>query len=239
MTESADWPAVVVAILTGRLGVLIGRPGRDAAVDVPEREDLDGRVARGRGRPGGARGDRGLRVKATAVIGQRIRLRTGVLITYVAAVPADGADAVAAGEELGKVRWVSPAGAGEVMADLAAPVRYYIDRAHSGAGGPGARSCVAERRQRGTRKDTTDGGGGRVNAHPGRQSHADGVVEITFRGLEQQGWSISSDASNRFELECPHGKFRFRWPEALAPRELRADVFRRMNDEHRQACPAS
>ena len=132
-----------------------------------------------------------------------------------------------------------PAEAGDVMADLAAPLRYYIDRAHSGAGGPGARSCVAERRQRGTRKDTTDDGGGRVNAHPGRQSHPDGVVEITFRGVEQQGWSISSDASNRFELECPHGKFRFRWPEALAPRELRADVFRRMNDEHRRACPAS
>ena len=77
---------MVVAIITGRLGALIGR-----------RRDGTPPWTFPSGRP----------VKATAVNGRRIRSRTGVLITYVAAVPADGADAVAAGEKLGKVRWVN------------------------------------------------------------------------------------------------------------------------------------
>ena len=54
-------------------------------MDVPERE--------------AGQGDRGQRAADT--------LADRVLITYVAAVPADGADAVAAGEKLGKVRWVN------------------------------------------------------------------------------------------------------------------------------------
>jgi 8-oxo-dGTP pyrophosphatase MutT (NUDIX family) len=51
---------------------------------------------------------------------------TGVPITYVAAEPEDEPDAVAAGEELDLIRWVSPAEASELIPGMYDPVRHFL-----------------------------------------------------------------------------------------------------------------
>lgn len=136
VTEPTDRPAVAVAIITGLPGVLIGRR-RDG---TPPWTFPGGKIEPGESPEGAAvrevLEETGLRVRETGVIGQRMHPRTGVPITYVAAMHVDGADAVAAGEELDEVRWVRLPEAGEMMADLAAPVRYYLDGGALGAGGP-------------------------------------------------------------------------------------------------------
>lgn len=73
------------------------------------------------------REETGLRVRAARIIGSRVHPATGVLILYVAAVPAGGANRVAArARELAEVRWVSLAEAAELMADMARPVREHL-----------------------------------------------------------------------------------------------------------------
>jgi 8-oxo-dGTP diphosphatase len=117
---------VAAAIITSRLGVLVGRrrdgnpswtfpSGKIKQDESPEeaavRETLE---------------ETGLRIRVTEVIGQRVHPWTGVVITYVAAMPEDETAATAASEELEVVRWASGAEAGELMPDMAPAVREHI-----------------------------------------------------------------------------------------------------------------
>jgi 8-oxo-dGTP pyrophosphatase MutT (NUDIX family) len=127
MTELASRPAVAVAIVTSRLGVLVGRrrdgnppwtfpggkiePGESPA-DAAVRETLK---------------ETGLRVRATGVIGQRVHPQTGILITYVVAELPDELDVTAAGNgELTEVQWVIPEEADGLMGKIFVSVREYL-----------------------------------------------------------------------------------------------------------------
>jgi len=124
-------PEIAVAIITSDLGVLIGRrreenppwtfpggkiepgePPEDAAV----RETLE---------------EAGLRVRATGVIGIRVRPVTGVRMVYVAAesigtpeIRSRGADF--GSRELMEVRWFSKAEADELMGELFDDVQQFL-----------------------------------------------------------------------------------------------------------------
>jgi 8-oxo-dGTP diphosphatase len=121
-------PVVAVAIVTSRMGVLIGRRrdgktrrGRSRAARssrVSRREDAAVREALE---------ETGLRVRAIGVIGSRIHPRTGVPNVYVAAVPASEVVGPP-NEELAKVRWVSPAEAGGLLAGMFEAVRQHLRR---------------------------------------------------------------------------------------------------------------
>jgi 8-oxo-dGTP diphosphatase len=133
-TSGPGRPAVAVAIVISHLGVLVGRRrdgkppwvfpgGKIEPGESPEeaavRETLE---------------ETGLRVRATRVIGSRVHPVTGVRIVYVAAVPPGEADAVAAGDELAEVRWVSPAEAEELMPGMYEPVRQFLTEGEPGSG---------------------------------------------------------------------------------------------------------
>jgi 8-oxo-dGTP pyrophosphatase MutT (NUDIX family) len=127
-TASAAARPVVAAVVTSRLGVLVGRrrDGRppwtfpsgkiepdESPQDAAVRETLE---------------ETGLRVRATGVIGSRVHPVTRVLMVNVAAVPTHKADGVAGIAELTAVRWVTTAKAMELMADMHEPVCRYLQR---------------------------------------------------------------------------------------------------------------
>jgi 8-oxo-dGTP diphosphatase len=118
---------VAVAIVTSRLGVLVGRcrdgnppwtfPGGkmepcESPVDAAVRETLE---------------ETGLQIRATGIVGNRVHPMTGVLMVYVAAEPAAEPDVVADGSgELAEVRWVSLAAAEALMEEMSGDVRKYL-----------------------------------------------------------------------------------------------------------------
>ena len=120
-------PAVAAAIVTGPLGVLVGRrrdgeplwtfpggkiePGESPTASAV-RETLE---------------ETGIVIRATGVIGSRVHPVTGVLIVYVAAVPVNGARALAGPYgELAEVRWVGAAEATELMSGMFGLVREHV-----------------------------------------------------------------------------------------------------------------
>lgn len=70
------------------------------------------------------------------------------------------------------------------------------------------------------------------------QIHPDPIARMVIEDLVgNKGWSAARDTDDgHLELVCPHGEFRFAWPDALAPRERWDDVFKRMNAEHKKVC---
>lgn len=134
--------AVALAIITSRLGILVGRrrdgsppwtfPGGkielgESPEDAAARETLE---------------ETGLRVRAIGVIGSRVHPLTGVRIVYVAAVPvsltglvideAATDSAASADSELVEVRWIGLAEAGELMGDMFAAVHRHLRQALEG-----------------------------------------------------------------------------------------------------------
>ncbi len=114
---------VAVAIVTSRLGVLVGRrPGGnplwtflggkvesgDSPEDAAVRETLE---------------ETGLGIRATGIVGNRVHPMTGVLMVYAAAEPAAEPDVVADGSgELAEARWVSLAAAEALMEQMSGDV---------------------------------------------------------------------------------------------------------------------
>jgi 8-oxo-dGTP diphosphatase len=130
VTEPADpleHPYVAVAVVTSRVGVLIGRrrdgnppwtfPGGkieagESPVDAAVRETLE---------------ETGLQVRATGVSGSRVHPVTGVRMVYVAAELMGEPGVMAAGSgELAEVRWGGLAEAEELMEGMSEEVRQHL-----------------------------------------------------------------------------------------------------------------
>ena len=69
---------------------------------------------------------------------------------------------------------------------------------------------------------------------------AAGGIEPEPRRAALKGWRITwDDAERHFRVACPHdGRFVYAWPVALEYRWRWRDHFTRLNDGHKQECPA-
>jgi 8-oxo-dGTP pyrophosphatase MutT (NUDIX family) len=131
---SPEPAAVVAAIVTSHLGVLVARrndgmpPWTFIAREIEPGEDPAEAAVREVGE------ETGLRIRAMDVIGCRVHPRTGREMVYLAACPTHGTNAVAGDEqELAEVRWVDLAQADELMGGtIFEPVRSYLEKALKG-----------------------------------------------------------------------------------------------------------
>ena len=129
--EVPEPQAVVAAIVTSRLGVLIGKrndgkpPWTFIAGEIePGESPADAAVRE-------VKEETGLLVKHGKIIGERIHPKTGRHMLYMSATPVRGATDIFVGdeEELAEVRWVSLAEADGLMPGMFEPVRAYLERA--------------------------------------------------------------------------------------------------------------
>lgn len=120
---------VVAAIVTAGRAILVGRrndgspPWTFIAGEVEPGEQPEDAAVRE------VKEEAGLIVSAGHPIGERIHPRTGRIMIYLAAKPANGTSIHVGDEaELAEVRWVSLAEADELLPDMYAPVRDYLAR---------------------------------------------------------------------------------------------------------------
>jgi len=128
---------VVAAIVTSRLGVLVGRrndgipPWTFIAGEVEPGEQPEDAAVRE------VKEETGCLVRAAEKIGERVHPKTGRTMIYMAAAPTHGTDVfVGDRAELAEVRWVSLAEADELLPGMYEPVREYLARTLGQADGP-------------------------------------------------------------------------------------------------------
>jgi 8-oxo-dGTP pyrophosphatase MutT (NUDIX family) len=131
LAKEAALPPVAAAIVTSRLGVLVGRrndgkpPWTFIAGEIEPGETASFAAQRE------VKEETGLEVEPGPIIGDRVHPVTHYPMTYVAAKPARPDDlAVFVGdeEELAEVRWVSLAEADELLPGMFEPVREHLVR---------------------------------------------------------------------------------------------------------------
>jgi 8-oxo-dGTP diphosphatase len=123
-------PAIVAAIVTSALGVLVGRrndgepPWTFIAGEVEPGESPEDAAVRE------VKEETGCLVRAGEIIGERDHPATGRHMVYLAGYPTHGTDVFVGDEaELAEVRWVSLAEADELLPGMFGPVRDYLARA--------------------------------------------------------------------------------------------------------------
>jgi 8-oxo-dGTP pyrophosphatase MutT (NUDIX family) len=127
--HSPPRPAIVAAIVTSALGVLVGRrndgepPWTFIAGEVEPGESPEDAAVRE------VKEETGCLVKAGQIIGERDHPATGRHMVYLAAHPTHGTDVFVGDEaELAEVRWVGLAEADELLPGMYGPVRDYLAR---------------------------------------------------------------------------------------------------------------
>jgi excisionase family DNA binding protein len=141
--DKPQYPAVAVAIVTSRLGVLAGRRNDG----MPPWTFIAGKCETGES-PADTivrevKEETGLLIKPGATIGERIHPRTGKHLVYVAATPATRNRDVFVGdeEELAEVRWLTLADADRLMPDMFPAVHDHLRRCLSSAQAKGQRKA--------------------------------------------------------------------------------------------------
>ena len=142
--DKPQYPAVAVAIVTSRLGVLAGKrndgkpPWTFIAGKCEAGESPADTIVRE------VKEETGLLIKPGATIGERIHPRTGKHLVYVSAIPATRSREVFVGDEdeLGEVRWLTLAEANQLMPDMFIPVHDHLRRVLSSAQAKGRRQVA-------------------------------------------------------------------------------------------------
>ena len=126
---AAPRPAIVAAIVTSALGVLVGRrndgepPWTFIAGEVEPGESPEDAAVRE------VKEETGCLVRAGEIIGERDHPATGRHMVYLAGYPTHGTGVFVGDEaELADVRWVSLAEADELLPGMFGPVRDYLAR---------------------------------------------------------------------------------------------------------------
>lgn len=120
-------PAVITAIVTSKLGVLVGKrndgkpPWTFIAGENEPMESPKDTIVRE------VKEETGLEVTAGEILGERVHPKTGRHMVYVAARPTRGTDVfVGDEEELAEVRWITLAEADELLPGMFEPVREHL-----------------------------------------------------------------------------------------------------------------
>lgn len=130
-TKEDELPAVAAAIVTSRLGVLVGRrndgkpPWTFIAGEIEPGETASFAAQRE------VKEETGLEVETGVIIGDRVHPKTHHPMTYVAAKPVRPDDLevfVGDEDELAEVRWISLAEADELLPGMFEPVREHLAR---------------------------------------------------------------------------------------------------------------
>ena len=122
-------PAIVAAIVTSLLGVLVGKrndgkpPWTFIAGEVEPGEQPEDAAVRE------VKEKTGLEIEAGEIIGDRVHPHTGRTMIYMTGHPVRGTEVfVGDRAELAEVRWVSLTEAGELLPGMYEPVREYLAR---------------------------------------------------------------------------------------------------------------